>query len=298
MRRALVAAALLAALVGAGVFAASVLGLASLGGERAAFTPTADPHGPVQVSRTRLQRILRATAAVNATTPKAELVAQGEKVFRSPAFFRTGESCQSCHTEGGADPDLGTVVHTFGPRDPPVLWFAAKTAPFLWTGTSPTLEAIARGTILGHFKPELTQDPNRVAELTAQLVAYLKTLDPPRTSFDEGTMSAAAIRGENLFRGKAGCDACHFGPAFTDNRIHNTNVPQVAGGTDPGAAAPAGGFNTPELRDVANTGPYMHNGVFTTLRQVVEFYNTTSSVAPLGLTQQDIDDLVAYLKAL
>jgi cytochrome c peroxidase len=111
-------------------------------------------------------------------------------------------------------------------------------------------------------------------------------------------MSAAAIRGEILFQGKGACAGCHRGPLFTDNGIHNTLVPQRNGWNDPGAPAPPGGFNTPTLRDIRNTAPYMHNGVFNTLREVVEFYNARSSIAPLNLTPQEMDDLVAYMNAL
>jgi cytochrome c peroxidase len=111
-------------------------------------------------------------------------------------------------------------------------------------------------------------------------------------------MSAAAIRGEDLFQGKGACIACHGGPLFTDNGLHNTLVPQRDGWNDPGATTPPGAFNTPTLRDLRNTAPYMHNGVFATLKDVVEFYNARSSIAPLNLTPQEVDDLVAYLDSL
>src|SRR5262249_397109 len=118
------------------------------------------------------------------------------------------------------------------------------------------------------------------------------------SSFDLGTMSSAALRGQQLFQGKAGCISCHEGPLFTDNRLHNTLVPQVPGANDPGAANPPHSFNTPQLRDVANTAPYMHNGGFANLRQVVEFYDKTASTAPLQLTNQEMEDLIAYLRSL
>ena len=54
---------------------------------------------------------------------------------------------------------------------------------------------------------------------------YLKTLSSRGSPFDKKTMSAAAKRGFDLFKGKAGCAACHSGPRFTDDRPHNTGVP-------------------------------------------------------------------------
>ena len=55
---------------------------------------------------------------------------------------------------------------------------------------------------------------------------------------------------------------------------------------------------TPQMRDLRNTAPYMHNGSLKTLREVVEFYDQRSSIAPLRLTDQEIADLVAYLQTL
>jgi cytochrome c peroxidase len=75
-------------------------------------------------------------------------------------------------------------------------------------------------------------------------------------------------------------------------------VPQAAGDQDPGAPNRPGAFNTPTLRAIANTAQYMHNGRLKTLREVVEFYNRESTVAPLELTEGEIDDLVEYLKSL
>lgn len=259
-----------------------------------------DAHHLVKdVQAKELRRVLEAADVVDTSTPNAVLIAEGKHLFRDPSLYNDGLSCQSCHTEGGANADLGTQVHPtapgdfVGPRDPPSLWGVADTAPYLWTGSSPTLEALLARLIRNFFK-----DGNPTGDRIAALAAYLRSLEPPVTSFDLGTMSSAALRGQRLFQGKAGCISCHSGPLLTDNKLHDTLVPQVPGGTDPGSAVVPHAFNTPQLRDVANTAPYMHNGVFTTLRQVVEFYDKTASTAPLNLTGQEMNDLVAYLDAL
>jgi cytochrome c peroxidase len=251
------------------------------------------------ISANELRHVLDAADVVDSATPNAELVAEGKHLFRDPSFFQEGLSCQSCHTEGGANADLGSQVHPtapgdfVGPRDPPALWGVGDTAPYLWTGSVPTLEELLTRLIRNFFK-----DGNPTGERVAALAAYLRSLDPPASSFDLGTMSSAALRGQRLFQGKAGCISCHSGPLLTDNRLHNTLVPQVPGANDPGSSIVAHAFNTPQLRDVANSAPYMHNGVLTTLRQVVEFYDKTASTAPLHLTGQEMNDLVAYLDAL
>jgi cytochrome c peroxidase len=262
-----------------------------------------DPHAST-VKGGQLDRLLRATQAAATSMPEADLVARGRGLFRSSAVAKDGESCQSCHTEGKAAAELGTINHPTepgdftGPRDPPSLIGVADTAPYRWTGTVATLGEMVVDTIVNHFTAGASQPATKTAEQTAALVAYLRTIRAPGTPFDLGPLSPAARRGERLFQNKGGCIVCHGGPLFTDNRRHNTLVPQTAGATDPGAPAPPHSFNTPQMRDLANSAPYMHNGRFKTLREVVEFYNSQSSVSPLDLTPSEVSDLVAYLESL
>jgi cytochrome c peroxidase len=163
---------------------------------------------------------------------------------------------------------------------------------------------------------------------------------------DLGIISDAAKRGARLFIGKAACVDCHIGALFTDNDFHNIGVEQLgpnlpeeddgrytdvaavikAGfntrskwrdGEDPGKItddlvqleSDKGKFRTESLRNVAVTGPYMHTGMLTTLREVVEYYNDgggkgyyvgekSPALVPLGLTDSEIDDLVAFLESL
>ena len=180
---------------------------------------------------------------------------------------------------------------------------AACSAVFAvgWVGKEENLNAFVVGTIRSHFVEGEDQSPTKTAEQAAAITAYLRTLSPPVTAFDQGTLSDAARRGEDLFQGKGGCIDCHAGPFLTDNALHDTFVPKVAGETDPGAARTgplAHAFNTPQMRDLRNTGPYMHNGSLPTLKSVVEFYDRDSSLRPLGLTPGEVDDLVAYLESL
>lgn len=151
---------------------------------------------------------------------------------------------------------------------------------------------------------------------------------------DATALSAQAREGMRLFTGKAGCSNCHSGPAFSDGRMHRLGVPEhpeilrdpertisllrhhaVHGARDPmtvrsdtgaqawtGRASDRGRFATPSLRGVAFTGPYMHNGVFATLAQVVDFYDRgggrASELHPLGLDERERAALLAFLEAL
>jgi cytochrome c peroxidase len=303
---------LLAAVVVAGGLL--VMNLAD-GGTSSAAT---DPHAKPDVSAAQMKQVLNATSAAS-SAPQAELVAKGRALFRSSTVAKDGESCQSCHTEGTANAGLGTTPHPVagnandftGPRDPPNLVNVARTSPYFWTGTETTLTQTVVDTILNHFVDGKSQPASVTGDQAAAMVAYLQQLRSPRTSFDDGTMSPAAERGLRLFQTKGGCIACHGGPDFTDNRFHATCVPQMPGANDPGATVPAmfdcttigappglGAFNTPQLRDLVDSAPYMHNGRFATLKQVVQFYNDSSSISPLRLTPPEIDDLVAFLSSL
>ncbi len=115
-----------------------------------------------------------------------------------------------------------------------------------------------------------------------------------------------------LYESKGGCWKCHSGKTYTDESFHNTGVSWGREPLDLGRFEVTkndehkGQFKTPTLRDVELTAPYMHDGSINTLREVVEFYNQggvanphlDAHIKPLELTEQEIDDLVAFLKAL
>lgn len=259
-----------------------------------------DPHAERLPPAERSQ-LIAAVANVNESAAEADLIAEGRVLFRSTDVAKDGESCQSCHTDGGANHELGTMTHPTaegdftGPRDSQALWGVADTAPYRWDGGIPTLEEMAGATIDNHFKAEHRVD---VPRKTAALVAYMSTLDAPLTAYDRGRMSAAALRGQRIFDGKGGCAGCHGGPLFTDNRLHATGVPQAPGANDPGSSSRPGAFSTQQLRDLRNTAPYMHNGTIPTLRDVIEFYESSSTVPGIDLTESETDDLIEYLESL
>ena len=173
----------------------------------------------------------------------------------------------------------------------------------------------------------------------------LRTGDPAK----QGALSPAAARGLKLFVGAAHCAACHTGPSLSDGEFHNLGLPLLPGEApdggrvdgiallradifnvagpftdDPAGTAKRrlrflpppqsqlGAFKTPSLRNVALTAPYMHDGRFATLPQVLEFYaqgkaashgrlvgarEVTLTLVP-RLTPTQSADLVAFLMAL
>ncbi len=159
---------------------------------------------------------------------------------------------------------------------------------------------------------------------------------------DKAALTPEQVKGLELFQGKAGCIQCHHGPLFTDQDFHNLGVPKhpafeenplrqiamrermkakgipeavyLAFDRDPGRYLDTkqeedkGKFRTPPLRELKYTAPYMHNGVFTTLEEVIEFYDKgggedpfgTKSplIKPLGLTTEEKAALRAFLESL
>jgi cytochrome c peroxidase len=126
-------------------------------------------------------------------------------------------------------------------------------------------------------------------------------------------MTERAIRGEALFFSKrTGCHTCHSGPNLTDEAYHNVGAGMERANPDlgrymiTGRDEDRGAFKTPTLRNVANTSPYMHNGQFGTLREVVEWFDRggyrhaslSRKIRPLDLTRDEKRDLIAFLEAL
>lgn len=155
---------------------------------------------------------------------------------------------------------------------------------------------------------------------------------------DDAALSEAAKRGMELYTNKAGCISCHNGALASDQKFYNIGVsdaPEWADdplyqitfrwelyqkgmseemyrttGSDLGLyhvtkrPQDKGKFRTPSLRELRWTEPFMHNGVIGTLSDVVAFYNAgggegqTAGLQPLGLTDEEQADLVAFLEAL
>jgi cytochrome c peroxidase len=97
------------------------------------------------------------------------------------------------------------------------------------------------------------------------------------------------LRGEALFHGKAQCFKCHYGPAFTDDYMHDLQVERYYVGR------PEGPIKTFALRGIKDSPPYLHDGRCPTLHDAVEFFNI---ILELKLTAQEKEDLVAYLLCL
>jgi len=151
------------------------------------------------------------------------------------------------------------------------------------------------------------------------LAAFERTVVSSDSAFDRWlagdtrALTPSQWRGFQVFQDPArgNCATCHSGPNFTDNGFHNIGV-KTTGKADLGrfniraVASMKGAFKTPSLRDIELTAPYFRDGSAATLRDVVEHYNRggddvsnlSPNMKPLKLSEQEKDDLVAFMRAL
>jgi cytochrome c peroxidase len=233
-------------------------------------------------------------------------------------------------------------------RGSPSLWNAAYNKWQFWDGRADDLEAQAAGPITNEHemgeKPEGLEKelravpeyvalfqkafgggPNEAtsfANVTRAVAAFERTLLSFNSRFDRyaaGDLSALNEQertGMKLFRSlNTRCFECHNFPTFADDTFRIIGVPEK-GAHDRGRASvpnegPDGAFKTPSLRNIALTAPYMHNGAFDTLEEVIKFYGKgggrgepnpppgiDDKIGKFDITDAEVADLVAFLKAL
>lgn len=270
----------------------------------------------------------------------------GKQLFFDGRLSRNNQvSCAYCHIPGSgfSDPhptSLG-VDDLIGGRQAPTILNAAFSPLLFWDGRAKSLEEQTLGPIQNPIEMAETLD-HLVSKLqtvksyrrqfrnvfgteissqgiTKAIAAFARTLISTNSTFDQYSlgnkqaMNEAAIRGMALFKGKARCILCHNGSNFTDDQFHNLGVPQVGpmkvdlGRYDvTSREQDKGAFKTPTLRSILETAPYMHDGVFLNLEEVIEFLdkgggvnpNLSPLMKPLDLTQEEKADLLAFLEAL
>jgi cytochrome c peroxidase len=127
---------------------------------------------------------------------------------------------------------------------------------------------------------------------------------------DKSALSEAAQRGMKVFFNAALCSSCHSGANFSDGAFHNIGIGMDHDDADHGRFVHSklegdkGSFKTPTLREIARTAPYMHDGRFATLEEVIDYYDKGGTpnpqldeeIFPLKLTAQQKADLVTFLK--
>jgi len=277
--------------------------------------------------------------------PNADRVELGRRLFFDPILSRDSSiSCASCHhtdkkfTDGLAK-SIG-IENRIGIRNAPSLLNVAYQPTMFWDGGVPNLEQQILAPIESHFEMDFNiidvvarlnnsesykalslkaydQLPS-IFSVTRAIACFERTLYSGTSKYDDyvynknlNALSASEINGMNIFFGEEGeCFHCHGTYLFTDNSFKNNGI--YLQYQDSGRAhitqfpSDVGKFKVPSLRNVAMTAPYMHDGSFASLEDVVEHYNSggkahpnkSGLLLPLNLTTQEKIDLVNFLKAL
>jgi cytochrome c peroxidase len=278
--------------------------------------------------------------------PNAERISLGRTLFFDPRLSGSGFiSCATCHNPAMAWSDglptgFGHDFKRLG-RGTPTILNAAYQPLLMWDGRKNSLEAQALGPIesAGEMNMPLDELVKRLSGIVGYqplfdkaypgegisketvgkaLASFERTIVSTTSPFDKWrrgdkkAISESAQRGFVLFNDKAACVKCHQGFNFSDNGFHNIGVKSLGDTEDEGRFAHRkikilkGAFKTPTLRDIDLTPPYMHNGIYQTLEEVVDHYdrggdvktNLSPNIQPLGLTAQERQDLVAFMKTL
>jgi cytochrome c peroxidase len=189
------------------------------------------------------------------------------------------------------------------------------------------------------FREAYREDKEPVSQynIANAIASYIRSLVALNSRFDQYmrgnnlALNQVEKNGFNIFMGKAKCGTCHYfplfnglvPPAFTETESEVLGVPSTASKLNPKLDPDEGkfrytlspvhrfSFKTPTLRNIELTAPYMHNGVYKTLEEVVEFYNNGGGsglkIAPetqtlpatkLNLTSKEIRALIAFMKTL
>jgi len=254
-------------------------------------------------------------------------------------------ACSNCHFQKYGFSDTAIVSTGVsgenGTRNSPGIINAAWNGIWFWDGRATSLEQQIRGAMTSPremfadtsiISARLAKDtmyqrmfansfnkqtiPNTDLAIKA-IATFCRILISGNSRYDQYTngnttaLNEQEKRGMALFNSeKTRCNSCHNGFNFTDNQFHSlglhTHYYDPGRFNVTGLDSDVGKFKTPTLRNIEVTAPYMNEGLFSTLDQVIEHYNSggklfrnkDSRIVPLNLTSQEKADLIAFLKSL
>jgi cytochrome c peroxidase len=232
---------------------------------------------------------------------------------------------------------VGFGMAKLGRRSPSII-NAAWGAVYMWDGRAANLEEQTKGPIQSPTEMNITMGelvkrlaslpeysllfeaafPNEgltADTLSEALATYERTIVSQEAPFDvwidgdESAISESAKRGFVVFNTTGHCSSCHEGWNFTNDGFQDIGLPDADTGRGqllPRITKMNHAFKTPGLREIARRGPYTHDGSLATLEEVIDHYDRggierpsrSDLIVPLGLSEQDKLDLIAFLKSL
>ena len=277
-----------------------------------------------------------------------EGIALGRRLFYDPILSGDNtQSCSSCHAQAFAFSDNGLqfsvgIDGLAGNRNAPTIINPGWTTSMFWDGREPTLEAQAGGPVPNPiemhlewvdaeaklnaheeypalFKKAFQTDVISQEHVVKAIAQFERTFLSFNSRYDKALRNEIFLTEEEengfeiYFTEKGDCFHCHGTVLLTDNLFHNNGMDSIF--TDKGLMEISGNpteegkFKTPTLRNIEFSAPYMHDGRFATLEEVIDFYSDelkfSSTIDPLmknvhqgglKLNAQEKQDLLAFLK--
>jgi len=222
--------------------------------------------------------------------PRPDAHRRGEMLFHDATIcYQHWQSCATCHPDGRADALNWDLMNdgVGNPKNTKSMVLSHLTPPSMAAGVRPNAEAAVRS---GFEHILFTDVPEQDA---AAVDEYLKSLRPvPSPRLVDGRLSPAARRGQGLFESeRVGCAVCHPAPHYTDLRRHDVGT---RGPYDHRSA-----FDTPTLVECWRTGPYLHDGRYTSLEELlVEGRHGERFGGAARLAPEQVRELVEFVLSL
>ncbi len=222
--------------------------------------------------------------------PKMTIQRRGQMLFNDADLcFQNWQSCGSCHPDTRMDALNWDLLNDGigNPKNTKSLLLAHKTPPSMSLGVRATAEDAVRAGIT-HIQFAVRPDEDAVA-----IDEFLKALQPvPSPHLVDGKLSPAAERGKKLFFDEAvGCAQCHPEPLYTDRLSHDVG--------SRGQYSRADAFDTPTLIECWRTAPYMHDGKWLTIKDLIQKGKHGAKGGDIDkLTEEQLNDLVEFVLSL
>jgi cytochrome c peroxidase len=280
------------------------------------------------------------TGATRLEEPKLIL---GYTLFNDPILSKSGTiSCASCHQQSAAFADAGKAFSTgeggqLGSRNAPALFNLAWHTNFMADGginhlevmpLAPITDSVEMGESLAGVLAKLEASPDyqkafqkafengevSIKNMLVALAQFLSSLVSSSSHYDavqagKASFSSVEAKGNVLF--EQHCANCHKPPLFTDLSYRSNGLDSLSADAGRGRITRLpedhGTFKVPSLRNIELTGPYMHDGRFQTLEEVLEHYSSGIQQAPNvdtslyhmpAFTQTERTQLLAFLRSL
>lgn len=214
---------------------------------------------------------------------------KGQMFFNDASLcFQQWQSCASCHPDARTDALNWDLMNDGlgNPKNVKSMLLAHSTPPAMISGIRASAEIAVRAGIT-HIQFAVRPEEDAVA-----IDEFLKAMEPiPSPYLVDGKLSEAAERGKKIFE-EIACNRCHIAPLYTDKLMHDVGSRTQFDRRDT--------FDTPTLVEVWRTAPYMHDGQYVTMEEMLREgrHGQKDKGGKFDLTEEQIKDLAEYVKSL